>query len=63
MQQLMLEEGISFEACNEHGVGRGAERARLQITVGGVRQCQHLISADFDVALWPTAEFELFPRG
>lgn len=43
--------------------GVGAERARLQITVGGVRQRQHPISADFETVLWPTAEFELFPRG
>ena len=43
--------------------GVGAERARLQITVGAVRQRQHLISADFEIVLLLTAEFELFPRG
>ena len=58
MQQLMLEEQISLENFKEHRARIEAERARPQNTVDSIKQSQHLIKADFEVALQLATELD-----
>ena len=51
LQRLYVEEEISLADFKEHRAQLEAERSRLRTTVDGVRQNQHLIKADFEVAL------------
>jgi hypothetical protein len=51
LQRLYVEEEISLADFKEHRSQLEAERSRLRTTVDGVRQNQHLIKADFEVAL------------
>jgi len=51
LQRLYVEEDISLADFKEHRAQLEAERSRLRTTVDGVRQNQHLIKADFEVAL------------
>ncbi len=51
LQRLYVEEEMSLADFKEHRSQIEAERSRLRITVDGIRQNQHLIRADFEVAL------------
>jgi len=51
LQRLVLEEDISFKDFKEHRSRTEAERARLKNTVDAIRQHQHLVKADFEIAL------------
>ena len=51
LQRLSVEEEISLADFKEHRTQLEAGRSRLRTIVDGVRQNQHLIKADFEVAL------------
>lgn len=51
LQRLAIEEEISFEDFKEHRARIEAERSRLRTTVDAVKQRQHLVRADFEIAL------------
>jgi hypothetical protein len=58
LQQLMLEEEISMSDFKEHRIRIEAERARLKNTVDVLSQRQHLVKADFEVALQLATELD-----
>jgi superfamily II RNA helicase len=58
LQRLYVEEEISLADFKENCVQIEAERSRLRTTVDGIRQRQHLIKADFEVALELATQFE-----
>ncbi|WP_332445713.1 recombinase family protein [Dehalococcoides mccartyi] len=51
LQQLAIEEEISFADFKEHRTRIESERARLNVTVDAIKQRQHLVKADFEIAL------------
>ena len=64
LQRLAIEEEISFMDFKEHRSRIEAERARLKNTIDVIKQRQHLVKADFEVALQLASELEfLFNRG
>jgi len=64
LQQLMLEEEITLADFKEHRIKIEAERSRLQNVVDVISQRQHLIKADFEVALQLATELDfLFEKG
>ena len=64
LQRLALEEEISFEDFKEHRLEIEAERARLKTTVDAIRQRQHLVRADFEIALELATQLDfLFEKG
>jgi len=65
LQQLVvIEEDISFKDFKEHRSRIEAERARLKNTVDAIRQRQHLVKADFEIALQLATELGfLFGKG
>ena len=64
LQQLVIEEEISFIDFKEHRSRIEAERARLNNTVDVIRQRQHLVKADFEIALQPATQLDfLFDKG
>ena len=64
LQQLVLEEEITLADFKEHRIKIEVERARLQNVVDVISQRQHLIKADFEVALQLAAELDfLFEKG
>ncbi len=64
LQRLVIEEQISFEDFKEHRSQIEAERARLKNTVDAVRQHQHLVKTDFEVALESATQLDfLYERG
>lgn len=64
LQQLMLEKEITLANFKEHRIKIEAERARLQNVVDTISQRQHLIKADFEVALQLATELDfLFEKG
>ena len=58
LQLLMMEEEISLKDFKEHRARIEAERARLQNTVDSIKQHQHLIKADFEIALQLSSELD-----
>lgn len=64
LQRLVIEEEISFEDFKEHRSRIEAERARLNNTVDAIKQRQHLVKADFEIALQLATELDfLFDKG
>ncbi len=64
LQQLYLEGDISYQDFKEHRTRIEAERARLNNTVEAINQRQHLIKADFEIALQLSTELDyLFEKG
>jgi len=64
LQQLVIEEEISFADFKEHRSRIEAERARLKNTVDSIKQRQHLVKADFEIALQLATEMDfLFDKG
>ncbi len=64
LQRLVIEEQISFEDFKEHRSQIEVERARLKNTVDAIRQRQHLVKADFEIALQLATELDfLFEKG
>lgn len=64
LQQLYLEEDISHYDFKDHRVRIEAERSRLTNTVDAIRQRQHLVKADFEIALQLATELDfLFANG
>jgi len=64
LQRLVLEEEISFEDFKEHRTRIDAEKSRLRNTVDVIKQRQHLVKADFEVALDLASEIDfLFGKG
>ena len=58
LQRLYVEEEISLADFKENRAQIEAERSRLRTTVDGIRQRQHLIKADFEVALQLATQFD-----
>ncbi len=64
LQRLYMEEEISLADFKENRAQIEADRSRLRTTVDGMRQRQHLIKADFEVALQLATQFVfLFEKG
>jgi len=64
LQRLVIEEQISFEDFKGHRSQIEAERARLRNTVDAIKQRQHLVKADFEVALELATQLDfLFEKG
>jgi hypothetical protein len=64
LQRLVIEEEIPLEDFKEHRAQIEAERARLKHTVDAIRQRQHLVKADFEIALQLATELDfLFEKG
>lgn len=64
LQRLALEEEISFADFKEHRSQIEAERSRLNIIVDSIKQRQHLVKADFEIALQLATELDfLFNKG
>lgn len=64
LQQLALEDEISISDFKEHRVRIEAERARLRNTVDAIKQRQHLVKADFEIALQLATELDfLYNKG
>ena len=64
LQQLALEEEISIDDFKEHRAKIEAERARLQNALDFMEQRQHLVIADFEIALQLATELDfLFEKG
>ena len=64
LQQLYLEEEISHHDFREHRARIEAERSRLTYTVDAIKQRQHLVKADFEIALQLATELDfLFVNG
>lgn len=59
LQRLVIEEDISFHDFKEHRSQIEAERARLKNTVEAIRQRQHLVKADFEIALQLATQLDL----
>ncbi len=63
-QRLVIEEQISCEDFKEHRSQIEAERAKLKNTVDAIRQRQHLVKADFEIALQLATELDfLYEKG
>jgi hypothetical protein len=58
LQRLYVEEEISLADFKENRSQIEAERSRLRTTVDVIRQRQHLIKADFEVALQLATQFD-----
>ena len=64
LQRLVLEEDISFKDFKDHRSRIEAEKVKLKNTVDAKTQRQHLVKADFEVALQLSTELRfLFDRG
>ncbi|BAS31202.1 recombinase family protein [Dehalococcoides mccartyi] len=64
LQRLYIEEGISQADFREHRSQIEAEKSRLTTTVEVVKQRQHLVKADFEIALELCTELvTLWERG
>jgi len=64
LRRLAIEEEISFDAFKEHRDRIEAEKARLKITIEAIKQRQHLVKADFEIALQLANELDfLFDKG
>jgi len=64
LQQLAIEEEISIADFKEHRTRIESERARLNVTVDAIKQRQHLVKADFEVALQLASELKyLYENG
>ncbi len=64
LQHLYLEEDISYHDFREHRARIEAERSRLTNTVDAIKQRQHLVKADFEIALQLATELDfLFTKG
>ena len=64
LQSLYMEEDISLADFKEHRMQIEAERSRLKTTVDSIRQRQHLVKADFEVALQLATQFDfLYENG
>ena len=64
LQRLVIEEEISFEDFKEHRSQIEAEKSRLKTTVDFITQRQHLVKADFEIALQLATQLDfLFDKG
>lgn len=64
LQRLVIEEEISHRDFKEHRSQIEAERSRLTNTVAAMRQRQHMVKADFEIALQLATQFDfLFEKG
>jgi site-specific DNA recombinase len=64
LQRLYMEEEISLADFKEHRAQIEAERSRLKTNVDSIRQRQHLVKADFEVALQLATQFDfLYENG
>ena len=64
LQRLYVEEEISHADFKEHRSQIEAERSRLRTTVDVIRQRQHLVRADFEIALELATQLDfLFEKG
>jgi len=64
LQRLFVEEEISHKDFREYRLQIEAERSRLRNTVDIIRQSQHLVIADFEIALELAKQLDfLFERG
>jgi len=64
LQQLMMEDEISMSDFKEHRIRIAAERADLKNTTNMLSQRQHLVKADFEVALQIATEMDsLYDKG
>ena len=64
LQRLVIEEQISYDDFKEHRSQIEAEKSRLKNTVDAIRQRQHLVKADFEVALELATQLDfLFEKG
>ena len=64
LQRLVIEEEIPHQDFKEHRAQIEAERSRLRNTVDAIRQRQHLVKADFEIALQLATELDfLFEKG
>ncbi len=64
LQRLVIEEEISSQDFKEHRSQIEAERSRLRNTVDVIRQRQHLVKADFEIALELASQLDfLFEKG
>ncbi len=64
LQRLVIEEQISYEDFKEHRSQIEAEKSSLKNTVDAIRQRQHLVKADFEVALELATQLDfLFDKG
>jgi chromosome segregation ATPase len=64
LQRLYVEEEISLADFKEHRSQIEAERSRFRTTVDSIRQRQHLIKADFEIALQLATQFdEIYEEG
>ncbi len=64
LQRLVIEEEISHQDFKEHRSQIEAERSRLTNTVAAIRQRQHLVKADFEIALQLATQLGfLFEKG
>jgi len=64
LQRLVIEEEISSDDFKEHRTRIEAEKARLKNTVEAIKQRQHLVKADFEIALQLANELDfLFDKG
>jgi len=60
----VVEEQISFGDFKEHRSQIKAKRARLKNTADAIRQRQHLVKADFEIALQLATELDfLYEKG
>jgi len=63
-QRPYLEEDISYQDFREYRARIEAERSRLTNTVDAIKQRQHLVKADFEIALQLATELDfLFEKG
>ncbi len=62
LQSLYMEEEISLADFKEHRSHIEAERSRLKTNVDSIRQRQHLVKADFEVALQLATQFDFLYR-
>jgi len=58
LQQLMIEDQISMSDFKEHRNRIDSERAKLKNSVEAISQRQHLIKADFEIALQMAVELD-----
>jgi site-specific DNA recombinase len=59
LQVLFMEEGISQQDFREHRSRIESERSKLKNTVDVIKQRQHLVKADFEIALDLCAQLDL----
>ncbi len=64
LQRLYVEEEISLADFKEHRLQIEAERSKFRTTVDAIRQRQHLVKADFEVALQLSTQLDfLYENG